>query len=105
MPNLSFRVGSDRLESVPETFDVIISRHAPFDRGAIAAHLRPGGYFITQQVGEGQPRLRHERAQIPGRHAERAMMGRDQRDGAGLADTGHRSTPASTAPVGAALSV
>src|ERR1700733_5606026 len=52
MPNLSFRVGSDRLESVPETFDVIISRHAPFDRGAIAAHLRPAGFFITQQVGE-----------------------------------------------------
>jgi SAM-dependent methyltransferase len=52
MPNLSFRVGSDRLESVPETFDVIIGRHAPFDRGAVAAHLRPGGYFITQQVGE-----------------------------------------------------
>jgi SAM-dependent methyltransferase len=52
MPNLSFRVGSDRLESVPETFDVIISRHAPFDPRAVAAHLRSGGYFITQQVGE-----------------------------------------------------
>ena len=52
MPNLSFRVCSDRLESVPETFDVIINRHAPFDPSAVAAHLRPGGYFITQQVGE-----------------------------------------------------
>ncbi len=52
MPNLSFRAGSDRLESVPETFDAILSRHAPFDPAAIAAHLRPGGYFITQQVGE-----------------------------------------------------
>jgi hypothetical protein len=51
-PNVSFRVGSDRLESVPEKFDVIIDRHAPFDLGAIAAHLRPGGYFVTQQVGE-----------------------------------------------------
>jgi SAM-dependent methyltransferase len=51
-PNLSFRVSSDRLESVPETFDVIISRHAPFDSVAVAAHLQPGGYFITQQVGE-----------------------------------------------------
>jgi SAM-dependent methyltransferase len=51
-PNLSFRVCSDRLESIPEMFDVIISRHAPFDLGAVAAHLRPGGYFITQQVGE-----------------------------------------------------
>jgi SAM-dependent methyltransferase len=52
VPNLSFRVCSDRLESVPETFDVVISRHAPFDPAAVAAHLRPGGYFITQQVGE-----------------------------------------------------
>jgi SAM-dependent methyltransferase len=52
VPNLSFRVCSDRLESVPEMLDVIISRHAPFDPGAVAAHLRPGGYFITQQVGE-----------------------------------------------------
>jgi hypothetical protein len=50
--NLNYRVCSDRLESVPEMFDVIIDRHAPFDLSAVAAHLRPGGYFITQQVGE-----------------------------------------------------
>jgi SAM-dependent methyltransferase len=50
--NLSFRVCTDQLESVPETFDVILNRHAPFDLTAVAAHLRPGGYFITQQVGE-----------------------------------------------------
>jgi SAM-dependent methyltransferase len=50
--NLRFRVCSERLESVPETFDVIIDRHAPFDLSAVAAHLKPGGYFITQQVGE-----------------------------------------------------
>jgi SAM-dependent methyltransferase len=50
--NLRFLVCSERLESVPETFDVIIDRHAPFDLAAVAAHLRPGGYFITQQVGE-----------------------------------------------------
>jgi SAM-dependent methyltransferase len=50
--NLSYRAGSERLESVPETFDVIINRHAPFDLSAVVAHLRPGGYFITQQVGE-----------------------------------------------------
>jgi hypothetical protein len=30
---------------------VIIDRHAPFDFSAIAAHLKPGDYFITQQVG------------------------------------------------------
>ncbi|MGH3165733.1 MAG: class I SAM-dependent methyltransferase [Trebonia sp.] len=50
--NLSFRVCGERLESVAETFDVILNRHAPFGLSAIAAHLRPGGYFITQQVGE-----------------------------------------------------
>ncbi|HTX28284.1 MAG TPA: class I SAM-dependent methyltransferase [Streptosporangiaceae bacterium] len=50
--NLRFRVSSDRLEAVPEAFDVIIDRHAPFDLGAIAAHLAPRGYFVTQQVGE-----------------------------------------------------
>ena len=50
--NLSFRVCSERLESVPQVFDVILDRHAPFDLTAIAAHLRPDGYFITQQVGE-----------------------------------------------------
>jgi SAM-dependent methyltransferase len=50
--NLSFRVCNERLESVPEIFDVILNRHAPFGLTAIAAHLRPGGYFITQQVGE-----------------------------------------------------
>ena len=50
--NVSFRVCGEQLESVPEIFDVILSRHAPFGLGAIAARLRPGGYFIVQQVGE-----------------------------------------------------
>jgi SAM-dependent methyltransferase len=50
--NLSFRVCTEHLESVPGTFDVILDRHAPFDLSAIAARLRPGGHFITQQVGE-----------------------------------------------------
>jgi SAM-dependent methyltransferase len=49
--NVSFRVGSHQLESVPETFDVILDRHAPFDLDAVARRLRPGGYFLTQQVG------------------------------------------------------
>jgi hypothetical protein len=52
LANVRFRVGTARLETVPESFDVILSRHAPFDLEAIAAHLQPGGYFITQQVGE-----------------------------------------------------
>jgi hypothetical protein len=31
--NVSFRVGSHRLESVPETFDVVLDRQAPLDLG------------------------------------------------------------------------
>jgi hypothetical protein len=51
-PSLEFRVGSARLEGVTTSFTVIINRHATIDLGAVAAHLEPGGYFITQQVGE-----------------------------------------------------
>jgi len=51
-PSLEFRVGSARLEGVTKSFPVIIDRHATIDLGAVAAHLKPGGYFITQQVGE-----------------------------------------------------
>jgi SAM-dependent methyltransferase len=50
--NVDFRVCSEKLETIAEKFDVIIDRHAPFDLAAVAAHLKPGGYFITQQVGE-----------------------------------------------------
>lgn len=50
--NLSFGLCSQRPESVPQTFDVILDRHAPLDLAAIAAHMGPGGYFITEQVGE-----------------------------------------------------
>jgi SAM-dependent methyltransferase len=50
--NIGFRVGSARLEAVSETFDVIFDRQAPFDLDAVAVHLKPAGYFITQQVGE-----------------------------------------------------
>jgi SAM-dependent methyltransferase len=50
--NIRFRVGSARLAAISETFDVILDRHAPFDLDAIAAHLKPAGYFVTQQIGE-----------------------------------------------------
>ncbi|HUB40337.1 MAG TPA: class I SAM-dependent methyltransferase [Streptosporangiaceae bacterium] len=51
-PRLEFRVGSARLEGVTKSFPVVINRHAVIDLGAVAAHLEPGGYFVTQQVGE-----------------------------------------------------
>jgi SAM-dependent methyltransferase len=50
--NLSFRAGSDQMEGITGTFDVILNRHAPFDLAAVTPHIKPGGYFITQQVGE-----------------------------------------------------
>lgn len=50
--NVDFAVSSERLESVTGMFDVVIDRHAPFDLQAVSSHLNPGGYFITQQVGE-----------------------------------------------------
>ncbi|HEY2076066.1 MAG TPA: methyltransferase domain-containing protein [Streptosporangiaceae bacterium] len=51
-PSLEFRVSSARLEGVARSFPVVINRHAVLDLGAVTAHLKPGGYFITQQVGE-----------------------------------------------------
>jgi hypothetical protein len=51
-PSLEFRVGSAQLEGVTRSFPVIINRHATIEMGAVAGHLKPGGYFITQQVGE-----------------------------------------------------
>lgn len=50
--NLEFRVCSARLESVTATFPLILNRRAELDLPAIAEHLKPGGYLITQQVGE-----------------------------------------------------
>jgi SAM-dependent methyltransferase len=50
--NLEFRVCSARLEGIATPFPVIINRHATLDLPAVTEHLRPGGYFITQQVGE-----------------------------------------------------
>ncbi len=35
----------------PESFDVVLSRHSIVDAGEVTRVLRPGGLFITQQVG------------------------------------------------------
>ena len=50
--NLTYLVMNEKLEELDCQFDIIINRHAPIDLGAIKNHLKPGGYFITQQVGE-----------------------------------------------------
>jgi hypothetical protein len=51
-PNVSFAVCDARLEGITATFPVIINRHATLELAAIASHLAPAGFFITQQVGE-----------------------------------------------------
>lgn len=50
--NVSFFTSDEQLADVDRHFDVIINRHAPFNITAIKNHLKPGGIFITQQVGE-----------------------------------------------------
>ncbi len=50
--NLTFRVDNASLRGVSGLFDVIVNRQAPYDLHAVSRHLRPGGWFITQQVGE-----------------------------------------------------
>jgi hypothetical protein len=49
---ISFVVSDERLDGVAGYFDAILNRHAPFDLRAVLAHLKPDGYFVTQQVGE-----------------------------------------------------
>lgn len=50
--NVMFRVESEKLENTGEIFDVILCRHAPYNLKVIWEHLKLGGYYITQQVGE-----------------------------------------------------
>lgn len=50
--NMTFMALDEKLARLNRRFNVIINRHAPFDIGAVKSHLLPGGYFITQQVGE-----------------------------------------------------
>ena len=41
----------DKLDSPNEQFDLVINRHESFDMAEVNRVLKPGGYFITQQVG------------------------------------------------------
>ena len=41
----------DRLPYEDDTFDIVISRHESYDLSEVKRVLRPGGMFITQQVG------------------------------------------------------
>lgn len=41
----------DKLDYPKEQFDLVISRHESFDVAEVYRVLKPGGYFVTQQVG------------------------------------------------------
>ena len=41
----------DKLDFPKEQFDLVINRHESFDETEVYRVLKPGGYFITQQVG------------------------------------------------------
>ncbi|WP_240472903.1 class I SAM-dependent methyltransferase [Paenibacillus sanguinis] len=41
----------NRLPFAHTSFDVVINRHESFDAAEVGRVLKPGGYFITQQVG------------------------------------------------------
>jgi SAM-dependent methyltransferase len=43
------------------SFDLVINRHASYNLDEISRILKPGGYFITQQVGSENNRLLSER--------------------------------------------
>lgn len=51
--NIKFRLGnSNKLPFESESFDIVISRHAPFNIKEVARVLKMNGIFLTQQVGE-----------------------------------------------------
>jgi len=41
----------DKLDYPKEQFDLVINRHESFDVAEVYRVLKPGGYFVTQQVG------------------------------------------------------
>lgn len=51
-PNIMFvEMGAETLAFADATFDVVLTRHAPVAVPEVVRVLKPGGYFITQQVG------------------------------------------------------
>jgi SAM-dependent methyltransferase len=55
-PTLAGRINfavmpAQRLKFPPASFDVVLNRHAPIAAAEVARVLRPGGVFLTQQVG------------------------------------------------------
>lgn len=50
--NVSFAtMGAEALALPDGAFDVVLTRHAPVEVAEVVRVLRPGGYFVSQQVG------------------------------------------------------
>jgi ubiquinone/menaquinone biosynthesis C-methylase UbiE len=47
-----FQMSSDKLQFPADLFDIVSSRHAPFNSIEVAKLLKKGGTFLTQQVSE-----------------------------------------------------
>ncbi len=51
--NIKFKLcNTNKISFESESFDVVTSRHSPFNIGEVARVLKKGGIFLTQQVGE-----------------------------------------------------
>ncbi len=61
-PNVTFtEMGAEALAFPDSTFDVVLARHAPTVVPEAVRVLKPGGYFVTQQVGaENMANIREE---------------------------------------------
>ncbi|MGY3750546.1 class I SAM-dependent methyltransferase [Vagococcus acidifermentans] len=51
----------DQLDFPNDSFDIVLNRHELFDAKEVARVLKPGGVFITQQVGGQSGRLLSEK--------------------------------------------
>lgn len=47
----------DKLDYPDQQFDMVINRHESFDAAEVNRVLKPGGYFVTQQVGGQNDRI------------------------------------------------
>ena len=95
--NLSFLVCGERLESAPGDFDVILNRHAPFNLSAIAARLRPGGYFRRLELPWREPDMNATQRRIAEGLLQAGSGTRSQRPYAASASTSStRSRKATT---------
>lgn len=64
-----------RLPFPEDSFDLVLSRHESFDAADVARVLRPGGAFLTQQVGGDDVGELREAFALPDPYAEVTLEG------------------------------